>query len=597
MHLFSGHFPQWILNGQQMQPLSSDHVQRALEQEVIHLVGLCQSWLDKSQLVVLSPDYLEVRETLKKFCNQLQSLPANLEIEFFDQMLSKIPKKPHGSKKANKEMPPQVGEGFSNWKSGFEKSLQKLREDLLIWPRLQDLQGQYARVSQQVFERYLKWKTDEGQYQMQDLEILSFEALRLRPELAKKFSEDWDYWLIDEYQDTSPLQDQLIERLKGKSPAFYVGDPQQSIYLFRGSRFENFQEKEAEFKQRNYEVTQKDKHYRSRADLMHFFNDLFSFLDPRYMRMLPQRSSFDKSTDAIEICFFESESKSSEVAESPELLKIQQKLTALLTSGVPAREIAILARTSRQLRQVYDFLKAKSFPVQLQSNSVFETRREILDLGFLLRFFLNPHDNENLVALLRTPWFRIPDSALIEVSQLKQKSLWKALQDYEGLKGDSNLKQLQNLRKFLFERSIGEVLQRALSESGLLTWSRYIDSSGRREANIWKWLVNLKNSEKQPGFNYLQWLAEFQWDLDLEQEQQEGDAHSSLEPNRIQLMTVHASKGLEFEQVIVPFCGESRTPPHVNLLTVEEQGNLFSLKIREEESQKRVWTSWALKQD
>ena len=76
-----------------------------------------------------------------------------------------------------------------------------------------------------------------------DLEFMTIKILREKPQIIKPFSEEWNYWLIDEYQDTTPLQAKILDELRGSSKEFIVGDPQQSIYLFRGARSEVFENK------------------------------------------------------------------------------------------------------------------------------------------------------------------------------------------------------------------------------------------------------------------------------------------------------------------------------------------------------------------
>ena len=81
-----------------------------------------------------------------------------------------------------------------------------------------------------------------------DLENYSLRLIQSFPDAAHEFSQTWDFFMIDEYQDTSPLQVEILNRIVGEKPCFIVGDPQQSIYLFRGARSEVFDAKESELK-------------------------------------------------------------------------------------------------------------------------------------------------------------------------------------------------------------------------------------------------------------------------------------------------------------------------------------------------------------
>src|SRR5690606_25667646 len=83
-----------------------------------------------------------------------------------------------------------------------------------------------------------EYKARTGQMTMADLESVSGDAVAKQPHVARAFAAEWDYWLIDEFQDTSPFQISLLDALIGDRRRCVVGDPQQSIYLLRGARYE-----------------------------------------------------------------------------------------------------------------------------------------------------------------------------------------------------------------------------------------------------------------------------------------------------------------------------------------------------------------------
>ncbi|RYZ63573.1 MAG: hypothetical protein EOP05_23330, partial [Proteobacteria bacterium] len=102
------------------------------------------------------------------------------------------------------------------------------------------------KIGRRFSEEFRAAKRDKGWLEIGDLELLAMECARAHPESAQAFSSEWDHWLIDEYQDTSPFQVRLLRELTGQEPTFVVGDPQQSIYLFRGARSEVFGHREDE---------------------------------------------------------------------------------------------------------------------------------------------------------------------------------------------------------------------------------------------------------------------------------------------------------------------------------------------------------------
>src|SRR5690606_8248575 len=107
----------------------------------------------------------------------------------------------------NKQLDDELKEGF--------KLLTSCVSEMLSWDKLSDLHSAYSALAEDIFVKWRNDKATRGQLQMEDLELLAYEVIHQRPDLAALFALDWDYWLVDEYQDTSPLQDFLIERLKG----------------------------------------------------------------------------------------------------------------------------------------------------------------------------------------------------------------------------------------------------------------------------------------------------------------------------------------------------------------------------------------------
>ena len=130
------------------------------------------------------------------------------------------------SQQTNKE---QIKENITALKDFLDKpyfyeiwQLQKYEEYFVI----------FQQLAKQFIELFENTKKNEGLMSIHDLELTTLNILRTKPHVAKTFSQQWDYWLIDEYQDTTPLQVEILDGLRGTSKEFVVGDPQQSIYLF-----------------------------------------------------------------------------------------------------------------------------------------------------------------------------------------------------------------------------------------------------------------------------------------------------------------------------------------------------------------------------
>lgn len=438
-------------------------------------------------------------------------------------------------------------------------------------------------------------KIEHGSVEISDLELLAMECARRRPETAQAFNEEWDYWLIDEYQDTSPFQVELLRHLSGDRPAFIVGDPQQSIYLFRGARSEVFSEKEGEIIAGGGQRDFLQRNYRSKPELLLFFNDLFARLETPFQAMEPNLPEDGELQPARQVArFFIAADSDTSSDDGPddgpddgdtEMLALVRHVQDLFAGGAAPEDICVLARTNQTLNEVATWLDRYDLPTHVHAASGFYSRRETMDALALLKFLVNPHDNKNTTLLLRSPWFRVPDEQLTAlILPTKTGSHWERI-----CMGDTpEFEAALRLRNWLEQRSqlgITETFRLALIDSGFIDFSHFHDMSGRRESNVWKLLVKLAHDERQPGFNYLDFIANSETDLREASGAEESDAIATVEPARINLMTIHASKGLQFKHVILPKLGQAPRLTPFEDFTFDEDRNLWALRMPRGENQ------------
>jgi ATP-dependent helicase/nuclease subunit A len=470
---------------------------------------------------------------------------------------------------------------------------------------------------------FRKAKRERGQLEISDLELLAMECARRFPETAEAFSRDWDHWLIDEYQDTSPFQVRLLRTLAGDRPNFIVGDPQQSIYLFRGARSEVFGEKEKEILGGGGKQSLLKMNRRSRPEMLLFINDFFSRLRPAFNPMEPffkdgaaldpsrvvatyfvaSDGAKDASSVSEEQLAIDVEAKDSRTAagarvgvsagapeatdaaispehDDPELAAIAAHIQSLIAAGAKNEDICVLGRTNRTLIDVAEYLARHRLPTHVHAASGFYDRRETRDAIALLKFLVNPYDNVNLVELLRSPWFRMPDGTLAEITLTRPEALWEKLLSENS--ASEEFKAVYRL-KALLERTqtdgFSEAFKRGLIDAGFVDLSHTQDVSGRRESNIWKLLSQLQQEEAQPGFNPIAFVNGRSNALRLDEGNAEGDAVAAVEPDRINLMTIHASKGLEFAHVILPRMQQKPNLTVKEDFTYDEDRGKWALRV------------------
>ncbi|MCX7977673.1 MAG: UvrD-helicase domain-containing protein [Bdellovibrionaceae bacterium] len=414
-------------------------------------------------------------------------------------------------------------------------------------------------------------KIRRGQITISDLETLSYFLLEQQKESFLAFASSWDFWMVDEYQDNSPLQVKLLDALIADRPCFYVGDPQQSIYLFRGARAEIFQQKFTEIENQGGVATFQMKNYRSRPELLNLFNAWFanrSGFSPMEPRDRAEGDLDIQTWPAADVIYEERESGAAEAA----VFRIQE----LISAGVQPESICLLAAKRNHLSSVQKIAKLCGVPVIVHSAGGFSKRREILDIAALLKVMVNPHDDQSLLEVFRSPWLHIPDSILVSLcGEKKESSLWSWL----SVKGENAPKAFLRLKEYVFRaRSEGfsQCFVSALCGLGVFDWCWTVDPSGRREANLWKFVTRLKDKEREPGFNFLDFVSDLEErTIDID-EDAEGDATPVVEPARVNMMTVHASKGLQFDHVILYRPDSKRKPERIKLFSFREKDGIFT---------------------
>lgn len=488
-------------------------------------------------------------------------------------------------RKASAPFSLSLNEELEELRDRVDKLIEEPRYRPSFWAKHQKNCELFEELAKNFCRDFMHSKLKEGFLSMGDLETLSSKIIREAPEAAVKFSQEWDYWMVDEYQDTSPAQVELLDHLVGEKPLFVVGDPQQSIYLFRGARAEVFNEKVEKIRHKAGDFEEKLINYRSTPEVLEFFNHYFTRLSGDFKAMTPAPDKVRKGNEDPVVHIMLTET-AAEDESSAEVLGTVARIQELLQQGVSPEQICVLGRTHKILEEISKVAQDYGVPLQLHSGSGFYERREVLDALAILKFLVNPHDNANFVALLRSPWVFLPDSEIASFCHSSRHSYWREAQ--KTLETQAELHPLKVLRQLLVmseTRGLSATFKKALIELGLIDYSAHIDSTGRREANLWKVVALLSEQERRPGFNFLDFLDASLETLSADQGGEDADATPVIEPKRVNFMTVHASKGLQFEQVIIPGMGQDPRASHAPVLSVHEKNGLWSLKVRIEETQ------------
>nr|WP_321353130.1 UvrD-helicase domain-containing protein [uncultured Methanoregula sp.] len=445
-----------------------------------------------------------------------------------------------------------------------------------------------------VFSRYLELvnagKASQGGLDFSDLILIARNLFLEESELVRThFMPRFRYILVDEFQDTDLTQFDIILSIIGTpSPAtdclFIVGDPKQSIYLFRDADVTRFKEaQEIITAACRGSVVDLDTSFRSTKEVIGLANHLFSRLlasaekswefgyEPVKISegragqngsaelLLPKKGSNAGDTKRNEADLVARRIHSA-VNAAP--LAVYEELPDHSFATRPARygDIAILLEQRTNLSYYVSALGEYGIPFYVHGGTGFYHRQEVYDLAGILAFLEHRHDNVSLAGVLRSPYFGLPDTELFRISQERGPTLFEKLEKYADRTGSvaaaRACRLLSGWQTYAGRSGLVSLLRRILSESGVYSVYAALPAGEQILANIDK-LVGMARSREENG-NYT--LSDFVADLRMamEEDEREGEAQlDALSENAVNIMTVHAAKGLEFPIVFVPDMGMS----------------------------------------
>jgi DNA helicase-2/ATP-dependent DNA helicase PcrA len=403
----------------------------------------------------------------------------------------------------------------------------------------------YDQTVADVYDLYQRRLFAANAVDFDDLLMLTVEALARFPEAKERWQKAFRYVLVDEYQDTNHAQYRLLQLLAEKHRnVCVVGDPDQSIYAFRGADIRNILEFERDFGETT--TVPLEQNYRSTNTILRAANAVISHNSERKPKNL-----WSDLGDGDPVRVLEVED------EHAEARFVASEIAGLVEEGVNGSEIAVFYRTNAQSRVLEDILVRQEIPYQVIGGPRFYERAEVKDLIAYLQVIDNPFDAVSLQRIANRPRRGIGDASLARLQTYADGhgfSLWEALEFPEeaGL-GPAQARAVNALRTLLqslqagaLELSVDELVERTLDRSGYLAAleaERTIESQGRIE-NLQE-LVGVAQ-EYQAGAPEPN-LSTFLQEISLFSDQDALRDQQSL----VTLMTLHNAKGLEFRAVFM----------------------------------------------
>ncbi len=415
----------------------------------------------------------------------------------------------------------------------------------------------------EVYELYQRKLHSSNAVDFDDMIMLTVEVLERFPDALARWRKAFRYVLVDEYQDTNHAQYRLLQLLGGEhGNVCAVGDPDQSIYAFRGADIRNIMEFERDFP--GTRIIPLEQNYRSTNQILRAANAVIEHNRERK----PKRLFSDLGEgDPVRVIEVED--------EHAEARFVAAEIASLIDGGFSASEIAVFYRTNAQSRVLEDVLVRQDVPYQVIGGPRFYERAEIRDATAYLSVLSNPSDAGSLLRIANRPRRGIGPTSLqrlVAHAESTGRTLFEAMADPEAagvaaasaraVRGFRSM--MESLLAVSQELAVDELVERVLERSGTLEAleaERTIEARGRIE-NLQE-LVGVAREYKQQAEEPS--LAGFLQDISLVSDQDTIADDRGL----VTLMTLHNAKGLEFRAVFA-IGMEEGIFPHIR--AIEEQG-------------------------
>jgi len=456
-------------------------------------------------------------------------------------------------------------------REGLLKSLRaaisKAKNDLASQ---QNTHTRFARIFQDIFARYQDKLKEYNALDFDDLLYLSVEAMKSSEEVLRFYQKRWKFVLIDEYQDTNASQYRMANLLVGDhNNLFVVGDPDQSIYSWRGANIANILDFEKDYK--DAKMVTLDQNYRSSTTILQAANALI-----QHNRAHHKKPLWSKLGEGEKIRLFIAKNEQQEA-----LFVVEELLRKVSEKGLPLRECVIFYRTNSQSRIFEDVCLKSQLPYIMLGGISFYQRQEIKYILALLRMVISESD---FISFMRT--VNLPRRGIGNTTLEKLKNLAKELdmpilalcregrckltkRGEAGLRDYLNL--IDSLRRMAEELTpLKEIIQKAITLSGYeQVLKEDPESYEERKENL-EALVNkaVEWSRERDSSSLFLFLEELYLKSTLDQPARQ---------DAVRLMTLHSGKGLEFSLVFIVGMEEDLFP-HINTKdsvdTLEEERRL-----------------------
>ena len=434
----------------------------------------------------------------------------------------------------------------------------------------------FSRTLAEIYLGYQQILSERNGLDFDDLLMKVAFLLRDHPDVCSELGNRFKFLLIDEYQDTNRAQYEIAKSLVSQhSNICATGDPDQSIYRWRGADIRNILTFESDWPEAT--VVKLEENFRSTANILVVADSLIAFNQNRKEKKLV--ATLPVGEDVL-ITEFED--------ENYEAQGVAQQIKELTDKGASLNSMAVFYRVNAMSRVLEEAFIRNKIPYEVVRGVEFYRRKEIRDLLAYLKILVNPNDEIALLRIINTPARGIGKTT---TNRVHDYAVRNNIGFFEALKKSDRIESLPKAAKaklavFVnmieqFKKDIdgpvGPLAERVLAESGLSEFLRAAGPQGQNALENANELINTaaaydKQAEEPSLIDYLQQISLFS----------DVDAYDATS-DRVALMTLHAAKGLEFDNVFIVGL-EQGILPHERSSTgeddeLEEERRLFFVGI------------------
>lgn len=438
----------------------------------------------------------------------------------------------------------------------------------------------------QIYAMYAQRCKKSSAMDFDDLLLNTNILFRDFPDVLAKYQGKFRFILVDEYQDTNYSQYLIVKKLAaGHNNVCVVGDDAQSIYSFRGAKIENILNFKSDYP--TYKMFKLEQNYRSTQTIVNAAN---SVIEKNRKQIKKVAFSANDEGEKIRVLKAFTDQEEGFIVAADILDTIHRERADF-------HEFAILYRTNAQSRIFEESLRKRNIPYKVYGSLSFYQRKEIKDILAYFRLSLNPSDDEALKRIINYPTRGIGDTTLTRleaIANAKEQSIWQTIETIEREPSDIKGPAIKKLKDFItmmkgftsivVTAEAYEAAYAIANQSGVLRDLRDEKSQEglTRFQNFEELLNSIKeftDSQKGEGVTEIITLADYMENVSL---LTDADTEKPEDRNKVSIMTIHSSKGLEFNYTYLAGLEEDLFPSKMTSTSpdeLEEERRLFYVAI------------------